>query len=95
QRLPLAPVPAALAGVFAALARRGAPGAAARAFVEMVVAQVHAVLAEIEPTADAHARAERDTRLAVGLLEQCYRELPPVVRVHGRRPLALAAAERR
>jgi hypothetical protein len=94
RRMPLAPVPAALAGVLAALARRRAPLDSTRAFVEVVVTQVHAVLAELEPTADAQALADRDTRLAVGLLEQCYRELGPTERVRSRRRLALACEDR-
>ncbi|MCO1660491.1 hypothetical protein [Pseudonocardia humida] len=94
RRLPLAPVPAALAEAFAALARRGAPVGPARAFVELVVTQVHAVLAELEPDAEAPERASRDARLAVGLLEQCFRELAPTERVRARRLLALAGEPR-
>jgi hypothetical protein len=90
RRRPAAPVPAGLAAVFAALARRGAPAGAARAFVEQVVAQAHAELAGAGPAADTRTRAERDTRLAVGMLERSYRDLAPIMRVRVGRPLALA-----
>jgi hypothetical protein len=69
-----------------------------RAFVEMVVAQVHAVLAEREPDVDAGPRASRDADVAVGLLERCYGErhaVGPVCARAGMRPLALAGTDAR
>jgi hypothetical protein len=71
HRIPLAPVPSALAEAFGGLARRGVPLAPVRAFVELVVQQVHDVLAGVEP-GDGGERAERDALLAVRLLERCY-----------------------